>query len=102
MSIGIKEALSLVGPGWASLIREYYKQKTKRVRVFEIKEKFGRLRIYDAGGDKAWYEFVASLEAESGRVCEFCGKAGTVRSLNGWYKSICQTCYNERSKNEEK
>lgn len=82
------------------------------VRINQVKEKFGGLRVYFSGGDlekslSQWL-FGATMMAEtmSFRTCEKCGKTSSdTRSkkgdkgiIGGWVKSLCEDCHVERDK----
>jgi len=97
----LKDAKEHVGKGWHKLLEEYYGRRPKGVITLDVKEKFGGLRIADGGRCTTdWLSYVSSLEAQSLRTCEFCGDPGVPRNLNGWIKTTCQTCYNQKSKGE--
>lgn len=55
-------------------------------RFFQIKEKFGGLRLYGAG------KLESSLEALSYLVCEKCGSGHNIGYTKGWIKTLCKTC----------
>lgn len=49
------------------------------VRIVQIKQKMGRLRVYADGANPASAALIAGAEAESVTVCEQCGEPGTWR-----------------------
>jgi hypothetical protein len=90
-----------VGPGWHKLIEELshliqsrinWSIKTSnpipQVKMRQIKEKFGGLRIYYDGGDDAIGGMVDMAEAIAEFTCEECGKPGRYRD-GGWIKTLC-------------
>lgn len=86
----LQEALDAVGPGWSSLIYEFYmaRQFSEYLKVAQIKEKFAGLRIYvDHGTDRIW-NIINDLEERSFKTCEMCGRPGS-RRPTGWIKTLC-------------
>jgi hypothetical protein len=74
-------------PGWLSLIDELCSTlqihldthpDVPQMKVLQVKEKFGGLRFYFSGGDKACREAVAAAEERSLSTCEVCGQSGTL------------------------
>lgn len=59
-----------------------------RVRVQQIKEKFGGLRFYYQGGDGNVAGMVRMAESWADRTCETCGQKGKQRS-GGWVRTLC-------------
>ena len=54
----------------------------------------GRVDIYGFGPDE-FHELLNDLEARSFKVCEYCGKPGSVRT-DGWLKTLCDACNKTR------
>ena len=87
------------GDGWfaiidlaCSLISSHLKQKPSEFQWFQIKEKFGTLRLYSAGGcDDFTFGVISMAEAISGVTCEQCGNSGSRRS-GGWIVTLCDSC----------
>ena len=62
-------------------------------QVFQIKEKFGGVRLYIDGGDYRYIQGVENmLEYWCGSTCEVCGDHGarTNRGGRGWLKTVCE------------
>lgn len=109
-----EDALAMVGPGWSGLLHQLYdkiEEDNLDVKVEDIKEKYGGLRIYywveynpdhnDALYNK-FYEFVEELMKKSYKICEECGNlVESIRSVSGWYKSWCNRCYDEYKSGEQ-
>lgn len=94
-----EEALASVGPGWAELINDLFDAKPDDTQVVQVKEKFGGLRFYLAGGP-SWYRLtVRGAESASVQTCETCGKYGDIKTPggnpHGWYRTVCDTCHPE-------
>jgi len=86
-----------VGAGWHGLVDEAYDLlEPHGIKVTQVKEKFGQLRIYTGWmrvdianelDEKLW-----AIEERSISICETCGAPSTLQSLGGWLKSICDPC----------
>lgn len=64
-----------------------------QVRLTQIKEKFGELRIYYSGGDEHIRELIDTAKSVSKLTCESCGGLGhRERTRHGWIKTLCFTC----------
>ncbi|WP_460091701.1 MbcA/ParS/Xre antitoxin family protein [Pseudomonas sp. S2_E02] len=82
--------------GWGDLIQAtlWLVQQRARmspldVKVTQVKEKFGQLRIYHRGGDESIGAAFDIAELVSGCVCEICGIQGEVISVDGWLQARC-------------
>jgi len=98
MMTGIKN----VGEGWHELVRELEKGLNTLDSTFElvqIKEKFGGLRYYAAPRNDAvseqFHQLISLAEEASFKICEECGESGENRSIQGWYKTLCDQHYND-------
>lgn len=85
-------ALQSVGEGWASLINEVFdfieQNKIHNVRIIQVKEKWGGLRIYtDMMHDKLDAK-IADVQKRSFTICEVSGAPGKLRNCNGWYRTL--------------
>ena len=78
--------------------------------INQIKEKYGGLRYYIAfnntsGADNDFitrlHKYVWDMEYVSTHICEKCGMYGETRKLGGWYKTVCDTCYDELCPKDE-
>lgn len=82
--------------GWADVIEAtlWLVQRRARVsaldvKVTQVKEKFGQLRIYHRGGDESIGAAFEIAELVSGCVCEICGMPGGLISIDGWLRARC-------------
>lgn len=93
-----KESAKLsVGKGWSTLIDLAYRLfERENVKVLQVKEKYGSLRLYCGQATLFTLGYISALEDVSRYVCEECGKPGTLRT-DGWYKTLCDECYEENS-----
>jgi hypothetical protein len=94
-------ALSSVGEGWSGLINMLYDNKPKDVVVTDVKEKYGTLRFYVASCSEEFYKLIDEAEDKSATICEFCGEDGETRFDLGWYKTLCDKCYDNEIGYEE-
>ena len=87
--------------GWFDLIETIFKlinwelkhdDKCEPVEVKQIKEKFGQLRFYYAGGNEAISNYVTFAESFSGLICEKCGNKARLDNSSGWYSTLCNGC----------
>jgi hypothetical protein len=92
------------GDGWFSiidnacgLISGYTKQREKDFSWFQIKEKFGSLRMYPAGGYDGYIAGVIAMAESMSRItCEQCGQRGESRG-KGWITTLCDSCLEGRT-----
>lgn len=89
------------GDGWSDLIgraiaRIAAADVGRSVRIDQIKQKFGTLRLYwssigaiDDETDAAIEEAIALAEARSECTCETCGAEGALHRDEGWYATAC-------------
>jgi hypothetical protein len=67
------------------------RQQIAQVVATQVKEKFGTLRFYYAGGDDVVDGMLRMAEAMSSVTCEECGNPGKVEGM-GWLKARCASC----------
>jgi hypothetical protein len=63
-----------------------------KIEIFEIKEKFGSLRFYHTGGNDTFVGMIKMAEKLSKNICETCGSAGTINSIDSYLKCECREC----------
>ena len=92
-----------VGDGWYNLLDTCFEELSKYpVTLEQVKEKFGKLRLYYnwMGSEeipqdefdvmeKEVYLIVDKYETISGTVCEVCGNKGELRVELGWITTLC-------------
>ncbi|WP_342623672.1 antitoxin Xre/MbcA/ParS toxin-binding domain-containing protein [Pseudomonas alkylphenolica] len=83
--------------GWADLIegslrliQRCAELEESDVKITQVKEKFGLLRIYQSGGGENVCQILDICELTSGCLCELCGKAGKLIMLDGWMLTRCE------------
>lgn len=83
------------------LIRYNYLDK---LRLLQIKEKYGALRIYTNGipvGSKV-FEIIEHYSVLSENICIMCGKLDTPMINTGWISPECFDCFCKRCKSQDK
>jgi hypothetical protein len=94
----MSESEGLVGAGWAPIVDQAIKSLREidpHIHIFDIKEKFGGLRIYfdtkASGRREAMRKIVADAEDVCDKTCEYCGKPGKKHTQGGfWIKTVCE------------
>jgi hypothetical protein len=80
------------GPGWLPAIIPVLEIcEARGIRVVQIKEKFGGLRIYLDDTDDDVHAAILLAESIASRTCEECGAPGELRGP-GWYRTRCDDC----------
>jgi hypothetical protein len=89
-------------------IRNGHWKHEEPYRFFQIKEKYGGLRIYDNGHDDYIFGVIRLAESLSYVTCEVCGNAGRVccSKTGYWLRTLCaehaeQYEYRRVEQNEE-
>ena len=86
------------GDGWFDIIRcvcaaieNYLKRMETRpdYEFFQIKEKFGTLRVYDNGHDEYIAGAIRMAENMSAFTCEVTGNPGRLCKKGQWYRTLC-------------
>lgn len=83
------------GDGWDRLVDPIVKvcQTLPNVRIDQVKEKFGGLRIYVSGDvPESLHDMIDKAEKESVWVCEECGNPRETVDIKGWLKTLCSFC----------
>lgn len=82
------------GEGWRPIIEPLIEMANHhKVKIFQIKEKFGTLRFYTAAppGSVAarFHDAIYEAEKASGKICELCGQPGEISTDMYWMKTLC-------------
>jgi hypothetical protein len=90
-----------IGDGWFELVKELVINIAKldvdhKVKVFQVKEKFGTLRFYIDGGNDKINELISIAEHKSERICEVCGDDGYIDNSKYWVVALCDKCKEDR------
>lgn len=86
-----------VGKGWHIFIKPIIDACEKEnVKIFQIKEKFGTVRIYVEGKAPEYiHQYIQYAEWLSELVCEDTGKPGSLRDVGGWLRTLSDERYEE-------
>lgn len=90
------------GDGWLPLIAELHEALVEvdpQYRVYQVKEKFGKLCFYYAISNPDLFakvkDIVKLYEDMSGSICEKTGKPGKRMVRNGYYKTLNESFKDE-------
>lgn len=81
--------------GWQCIIEDLLEKLSKYpdVRICQIKEKFGGLRVYVDGGNEEVFSLIDEAETKTYNICEVTGKPGKLRTDIGWHRVLCDEEY---------
>jgi hypothetical protein len=100
---GIDEYGFACGEGWRGIVvtlcEKLDAMGLRKLRVTQIKEKFGDLRFYVQGGNDAVSDLIRQAEMKSSTICELCGAPGHKHN-NGWFLTLCEPCYATRKEEQ--
>jgi ribosomal protein L37AE/L43A len=89
-------ARSCVPYGWNGIVNELYDAIDMfpgLTKIFQVKEKFGGLRIYYSTRSKTVEKKILWAEEESLETCSECGsKHASLLSRSGWLITLCGEC----------
>jgi len=93
-------SLSFAPPGWTNELEQMHLRLAAiepQYRLAEVKEKFGRLRVYLPGKprmDAALNGVIEEYERRSAQVCQECGAPGCSRAEPGRrIATLCDSCH---------
>lgn len=82
------------GLGWLPIILDALDALPATVRVVQIKEKFGYMRMYlDRYDDNQALQIKYNAESASERYCERCGADSPYLDGQYWSKNFCAKCH---------
>jgi len=88
-----------VGDGWRPLVQQTIdrlRAVMPDIKIVQVKEKFGGLRIYTDIYTPAIQQIIIEAEAEATKVCEYCGSRCDVDTRGGgWIKTLCADCHKQ-------
>jgi hypothetical protein len=100
-----------ISEGWFGLIHDMCAEirlcqtKPYSIRFFQVKEKFGALRVYPHIDERSEIrgkieKILVKYEVMSIDVCEVCGEPGKPRPV-GWVKTLCEKHHLEREESRQ-
>jgi len=84
-----------VGKGWLPLLDETFEKMLKacpEVKLAQVKEKFGGLRVYVDNSNEECNKIINEAEEKSFTTCEECGAGNAKRRKGGWVQTLCNDC----------
>ena len=90
--------------GWFDLLHEALGvlSKNPNAQLWQVKEKFGGLRIYGTGFNDADHEAISTAEKRASRTCTSCGNPSDgTESINGWMYTLCKAHKKEKMEEPE-
>lgn len=107
------EILFAVEDGWEPLLRRTFQEITlernkllsscmlekksmgEDIKLFQVKEKFGTLRVYLTTGNEVTWNLCECAQWASASICEHCGTTQEVTLGGSWLKTLCKGCRKE-------
>ena len=94
------KAIDHVGPGWAPFVQILLDELQRDgVKILQVKEKFGQLRVYGKEGEGTNVPHIETLIRAAcylaSHTCATCGKEGELRSDLDWKQVLCEEHYTE-------
>ncbi len=94
------------GDGWFEILYDFLEKIEKELSkctsffvksftIFQIKEKFGGLRIGCSVHNPFIIKLIQDVENKSYITCEVCGNIGEIRTDLNWIRTLCTKHYNE-------
>ena len=86
------------GRGWHPLIRELINKLQDIAdsgydfQITQVKEKWGTLCVYVDHGPEEVFDLIQEYVQKSTKICEVCGRPGSLYDVNCWYMTRCDIC----------
>jgi len=88
-----------VGSGWKPIAEEAVaKLKALGAEIFQVKEKFGGLRIYLNGYTYEMDKIIEEAAKVCSKTCEVCGEPGEMDRDRYWIQVLCEKCKEGKKK----
>lgn len=93
------------GDGWYQLIQEMCGEiaraheavgKPVDIVFYQIKEKYGQLRVYCCSRNCRIEDILDRYEEKSACVCDVCGRPGHLRTDLRWHQALCEEHYEQK------
>lgn len=93
------------GEGWKGIVTDLLEKldalPLPPLKILQIKQKFGELRVYVDGGSEETSQLIREAEAACQNVCEGCGVPGAKTNEGGWIRTLCPSCLLKRRREIE-
>ncbi|SNS90033.1 hypothetical protein SAMN06295912_12259 [Sphingomonas laterariae] len=92
MAIDVEPWLLGVPEGWHALLRALGRDIAAvcpKATIVQAKEKFGELRVYLSGANRAAFDRVDAAEQRSRSLCQRCGRPAQLMVDDGFYATLC-------------
>ena len=83
------------GDGWLGILADLavkFGTLDQPVKVYQVKEKFGTLRVSVIAADPRVRDWISAAEQASGTICELCGDPGALGQRRSWWSTRCGAC----------
>jgi len=98
----LEQGLASVGAGWSGMVEMAFAMKPENVKIVQVKEKFGGLRIYTSPYVPEYERFLSLLTRLASVTCEWCGQRGSMDQRYGWLLTLCEQCKRKRKRDKDK
>ena len=94
--------LGEVREGWHAFLKPIIEACEKEnVKIAQVKEKFGALRVYLSGPAPQYiHQYIQYAEWLSERTCEYTGAPGRIRNVDGWLQCVSDEKYEELTRDK--
>lgn len=85
-----------VNRGWHELLMKCHEECVKvdpEYSFYMAKEKYGILRFEARSEKGSLFDITGHYENLSRSICEDCGSDADQCSIDGWYRTLCDDCY---------
>jgi hypothetical protein len=98
----VEHMFSCVGEGWHSLILGAYKTcEEYGVDIYDVKEKYGGLRIEIGPAPEEVHEIIEKVEEVSHYTCDTCGGPALTHEERFWILTRCDDCIAKQKAKKE-
>ena len=95
-----------IGNGWLQEVYNLSKEISENfpdIKILQVKEKFGDLRIYYAPYSDTADQMIQNTETACSKICEQCGsKIEVHKSGKFWTKTLCKFHREEQKRHDDK